>query len=118
MDFTPLPQERSEIIRVAEDCERQQRQIIRLSCQSFPPSIIYWGGSKKFEDFTTTDVCELILKPIVRDERCSYCEYLENNGEGHLVHVASVFISHAWKYTTFSNLNHESLCTWLYSYKL
>ena len=31
---------------------------------------------EKFEDFTTTDVCELIIKPIVRNEKCSYCEYL------------------------------------------
>ena len=56
-------------------------------------------NQKAFENFTTTDVCELILKPIVRDEQCSYCEYLENHGERHLVGVASVFISHAWKYT-------------------
>ena len=56
-------------------------------------------NQKAFEDFTTTDVSELILKPIVRDEQCSYCEYVENHGEGHLVGVASVFVSHAWKYT-------------------
>jgi len=57
------------------------------------------AAPKKFEDFTTTDVCEIILKPIVRDEQCSYCEYLENHEQGHLVGTASVFISHAWKYT-------------------
>tara|TARA_A100001015_G_scaffold202108_1_gene225705 strand:- start:481 stop:2022 length:1542 start_codon:yes stop_codon:yes gene_type:complete len=52
-------------------------------------------NQKAFENFTTTD----ILKPIVRDEQCSYCEYLENHAQGHLVGIASVFISHAWKYT-------------------
>ena len=56
-------------------------------------------NQKAFENFTTTDVCELILKPIVRDEQCSYSEYLENHEQGHLVGIASVFISHAWKYT-------------------
>ena len=55
---------------------------------------------KPFAEMTTTDVCEMIIKPLVRDYRCSYCDYLRNVlGRDDCVGAAQVFISHAWKYT-------------------
>ena len=53
---------------------------------------------KSFNELTTTDVSEIILKPIVVATESSYCEYLQANGMGDQVGTAHVFISHAWKY--------------------
>ena len=52
-----------------------------------------------FEKLTTTDVNELIIKPLLESCRSSYCEYLEDNaGQASEVGLADVFISHAWRY--------------------
>ena len=47
---------------------------------------------------TTTDVCNKFLKPITSEKQQSYCEYLQEQNSPD-VGEASVFISHAWKYT-------------------
>ena len=41
----------------------------------------HWDKSKgsvmkTFDEMTTTDVCEVLLKPIVSAEKCSYVDYL------------------------------------------
>lgn len=58
---------------------------------------------KRFEEMTTTDVCNHVMKPLLAELKCSYCEYLEKSQRcnllgGNLVGTGSVFISHAWKY--------------------
>eukprot|EP00605_Chrysophyceae_sp_TOSAG23-4_P000662 GSChrysophyteH1.ASY1.ANO1.744.1 assembled CDS len=50
------------------------------------------------EPLTTTDVCNKFLKPITSEKEQSYCEYLQEQKSPD-VGEASVFISHAWKYT-------------------
>ena len=49
-------------------------------------------------NMTTTDVCDKFLKPITSEKKQSYCEYLQERNSPD-VGEASVFISHAWKYT-------------------
>eukprot|EP00605_Chrysophyceae_sp_TOSAG23-4_P001667 GSChrysophyteH1.ASY1.ANO1.1829.1 assembled CDS len=58
------------------------------------------GGRDAFlkEPLTTTDVCNKFLKPITSEKEQSYCEYLQEQKSPD-VGEASVFISHAWKYT-------------------
>ncbi len=60
---------------------------------------------KPFEEMTTTDVCEILLKPIVSAEKSSYVDYLVKHRDPSLVSKAQVFISHAWKYTFTSVVN-------------
>ena len=50
------------------------------------------------EPLTTTDVCNKFLKPITSEKQQSYCEYLQEQNSPD-VGEATVFISHAWKYT-------------------
>ena len=64
----------------------------------------YWDKSegsvmKTFEEMTTTDVCEVLLKPIVVADKSSYVDYLVEHEDASVVSKAQVFISHAWKYT-------------------
>ena len=56
------------------------------------------GGRVFFEKKTTTDVCELIIKPETSGIQDSYCELLRQTGRGDETGVATWFISHAWKY--------------------
>ena len=53
---------------------------------------------KTFNEMTTTDVCEILLKPIVAAEKSSYVDYLVKHKDASAVSKAQVFISHAWKY--------------------
>ncbi|XRB19427.1 coatomer subunit epsilon [Pseudoscourfieldia marina] len=51
-----------------------------------------------FELMTTNDVCFGIVKPATEHVRTSYAKMLENTQPGE-VQDATVFVSHAWKYT-------------------
>lgn len=59
--------------------------------------IEFCNGRQRFDDLTTTDVCENFIKPLTSDAKCSFCEMLEHSNHP-AVGVATVFISHAWKY--------------------
>ena len=58
---------------------------------------------KPFNEMTTTDVCEILLKPIVSAEKSSYVDYLVKHKDPSVVSKAQVLISHAWKYK-FTNV--------------
>jgi hypothetical protein len=55
------------------------------------------GGTNALHSLSTTDVCNKFLKPVTFLRRASYCDMLKDRG-GIDVGIASVFISHAWKY--------------------
>lgn len=59
--------------------------------------IEFCDGKSRFEDLTTTDVCENFVKPITNDAKCSFCELLEHSNHP-AVGIASIFVSHAWQY--------------------
>ena len=68
----------------------------------------YWDKSKgsvmkTFEEMTTTDVCEVLLKPIVVADKSSYVDYLVKYKDPSVVSKAQVFISHAMK-TVYCNI--------------
>jgi len=64
------------------------------------------GSVKKpFNEMTTTDVCSILLKPIVTAEKSSYVDYLVKHKDPAVVSKAQVFISHAWKYKFNSLVN-------------
>ena len=60
---------------------------------------------KTFNEMTTTDVCSILLKPIVSAEKSSYVDYLVKHKDPAVVCKAQVFISHAWKYKFNSLVN-------------
>ena len=56
----------------------------------------YWDKSKgsvmkTFEEMTTTDVCEILLKPIVSAEKSSYVDYLVKHKDPSVVSKAQAF---------------------------
>ncbi len=55
------------------------------------------GGKEALSGLTTTDVCTQFVKPQTLAMKCSYCEMLRNDNHP-AVDIATVFISHAWKY--------------------
>ena len=58
----------------------------------------FCGCFHRIQPFTTTDVCNRFLKPATSGKGQSYCELLTEQ-ESPDVGEATVFISHAWKYT-------------------
>ena len=58
-----------------------------------------YGGRQHFTSLSTTDVNEQIVQPATAEISASYCELLRCTGRGDLTADATVFISHAWKYT-------------------
>tara|TARA_A100001015_G_scaffold320042_1_gene445009 strand:+ start:1376 stop:4126 length:2751 start_codon:yes stop_codon:yes gene_type:complete len=60
---------------------------------------------KNWEEMTTTDVCEVVLKPMLRHEELSYCDYLKKTLSSSAVTTSNVFISHAWKYKFVDVIN-------------
>ena len=63
----------------------------------FPSFIASCGGESALASLTTTDVCELFVKPMTLQRRCSMCDLMQDSRSGH-VGTAKCFISHAWKY--------------------
>ena len=55
------------------------------------------GGKEAFEGKTTTDVNNLIQKPLTQELKVSYCKYLKIKKKS-TIKEANVFISHAWQY--------------------
>jgi tetratricopeptide (TPR) repeat protein len=55
------------------------------------------GKEITFSGKTTTEVCELLVKPLTFQSQISYCEMLLSQNDPN-VGLATVFISHAWKY--------------------
>ena len=56
---------------------------------------------KDFAAFTTTDVCEKIVKPETLAEQCAYIDLFSDQRDGNgkpFIAKATVFVSHAWKY--------------------
>ena len=58
---------------------------------------------KSFEEMTTTDVCEVLVKPVVRDARTSYVEHLEAKS-------AVLIWWEEWQMSSFPT--HGSTCLW------
>eukprot|EP01041_Mallomonas_annulata_P005918 gene5918-11941_t len=69
-----------------------------VKLRTFVEFIELCGGSDAISGFTTTDVCNKFLKPLTFMRQSSYCELLTEQ-EHPDVGEASVFISHAWKFT-------------------
>lgn len=68
---------------------------VKLSCyQAFMDRC---GGRDVLVGKSTTDVCEAYVKPMTEQDKASYCEMLLKQGDP-AVGIATVFISHAWKY--------------------
>ncbi len=55
--------------------------------------IIICGGEQNLQNLTTTEVCNLHMKPLTSQQSCSYCDYLISQGDQR-VQQANVFISH------------------------
>ena len=55
------------------------------------------AGRQALKAKTTTDICEDFVKLFTKEHQLSYCEMMNTNGNSN-VGVATVFISHAWKY--------------------
>jgi tetratricopeptide (TPR) repeat protein len=55
------------------------------------------GGREGIADFTTTAICERIVKPFTEPYKLSFCDLLHQSGHPG-IGQATVFISHAWKY--------------------
>jgi len=55
------------------------------------------GGRDALQGLTTTEVCDTFVKPATARLQASYCDLLAWQDHG-AVGMASVFISHAWKY--------------------
>ena len=55
------------------------------------------GGRSVLEGLTTTEVVRMFIKPLVTHKKSSYCEYLKTI-DPHIVGVAQVYISYAWRY--------------------
>ena len=113
--FTPSTNMQDSSSSIASHCAAFPKTGVKISIlqelrsrhehSTFDCLIDYYDPSKgvmkdkPFAEMTTTDVCEMIIKPQVRDYRCSYCDYLRNVlGRNDCVGVAQVFISHAWNY--------------------
>eukprot|EP01035_Chromulina_nebulosa_P069341 gene69341-biopygen24207 len=61
--------------------------------------IFLCGGRVALEGKTTTEVNFLFQKKITESAKLSFCDYLNQQQSNHpAVGVATVFISHAWKY--------------------
>lgn len=91
-----------------EDDEEFPKQGIRLS---FLLQFVEDLSSRLTEEekkmlvtYTTTDICELYIKPITQPYQCSFCKFYEMlnptelNGSSSAIGKAMVFISHAWKF--------------------
>jgi len=55
------------------------------------------GSKEDLEGLTTTQVCDLFIKPQTESYQSSYCKMLESQHHP-AIGIATVFISHAWKY--------------------
>lgn len=55
------------------------------------------GGKTNLDGLTTTDVCNNFIKPLTDKHQSSFCEMLDQQKHP-AVGIATVFISHAWKY--------------------
>ena len=62
------------------------------------------GDRGSFQDLTTTQVCNEILKPAMAVNQTSYCEYMEAQNHPK-VGIATVFISHAWSFKFLDVVN-------------
>ena len=54
-----------------------------------------------FKDMTTTDVCNIIIKPETEARKCAYLELIVDKSDDSslpFVGPAQCFVSHAWKY--------------------
>jgi len=67
--------------------------------------IKYCGGENVIQGWTTTDICEKIVKPLTLSSQSSYCDLLLNQGYNDIVMIGQVFISHAWKYVFLDVVN-------------
>jgi tetratricopeptide (TPR) repeat protein len=69
-----------------------------------PQFLVDCGGHDQLVGYTTTEVCEMFIKPLTMRTQSSYCDLLR-----HLHHpaveVATVFISHAWKFQFLDVIN-------------
>lgn len=81
--------------------------------QPFPKSGITFAGIQNFIDTcgfdlegkTTTEVCELAMKPITAQFKSSYCDMMLAQIGQNVIAEANVFVSHAWKYKFLDVVN-------------
>jgi hypothetical protein len=66
--------------------------------QAFYKFIEECGGRENIKGLTTTDVCQKYLMPMTVDNKESYIDYLRRHERVSEFGIASVFISHAWKF--------------------
>ena len=72
-----------------------------------PTTVMY--SDIPFELMTTDDVCFGIVKPATEHVKTSYAEMLSNTTESGHVQDATVFVSHAWKYTSTTSRSCSTL---------
>lgn len=56
------------------------------------------NGREKLEGLSTEDVCREIVKPTTKQLQSSYCDWLKSENHPGFAEIATVFISHAWKF--------------------
>jgi len=79
-------------------CYQPARQMIGLKLfQGIEDFYDRCGCKEDLEGLTTSEVCDLFVKPQTECCRSSYCEMLESQHHP-AVGIATVFISHAWEY--------------------
>ena len=69
---------------------------VRLSY--FHEFVLKNGGPAEFENLTTDDVMKKFVKPLTKESKLSYCEFLQSTGKVEIVGTADWFFSHAWKF--------------------
>ena len=98
------------VIQVSADNLQVHRERINAAGRDGdgkPTSVQY--NSIPFELMTTNDVCFGIVKPATEHVRTSYAEMLSNT-QPREVQKATVFVSHAWKYTFVNVVDALSKC--------
>ena len=71
-----------------------------VTLRGFEQFIANAGGEEALRGLTTTQICETYIKGPDKEtfsKKLSYCEVLQLHNDDN-VGVASVFVSHAWKY--------------------
>jgi hypothetical protein len=58
-------------------------------------------GATKLAELTTKEICDKVIVPKTQAQRCAYMDLIqaEDHNTSTLVAPATVFVSHAWKYT-------------------
>eukprot|EP00291_Cryptomonas_curvata_P009238 CAMPEP_0172198962 /NCGR_PEP_ID=MMETSP1050-20130122/28407_1 /TAXON_ID=233186 /ORGANISM="Cryptomonas curvata, Strain CCAP979/52" /LENGTH=1402 /DNA_ID=CAMNT_0012875899 /DNA_START=67 /DNA_END=4275 /DNA_ORIENTATION=- len=72
--------------------------MLGIKLSYFETFVHRYGGRKVFENLTTLETMEKIIKPATQESRLSFCELLLSENAFDCVGKAEWFYSHAWKY--------------------